>query len=463
MRDAGPSIHPASPGVDSRRGWRARLSLEFAASEARTRLVARAHEGPLVVQKPLYPEGDGVCQCIVVHPPGGIAGGDDIELCARVDAGAQVQLTTPGATRWYRNPGAPSAQRIAFDVRDGGVLEWLPQGTIVFDGVSASSELRVELSGTARYIGWDYVCLGRTESSERFLQGRWRQRGDIFRDGALIWSERMALDGNSSWLASPAGLNGAPVFGTFVAMCPAFDDSMLNACRALSPTRCGLLRSSSSRRLLAGPSGQQLFQPLPPAGKARHHGAHRHAGDRRDLLIGKAIEFPQHQRLAEFRREFRERSTQPSPVRGRQRQRLRPRRSLGGARHRRLVRHRRVRITAPRDPGPRRIPYDGQQPRPGSAAERFERRVRAQKCFLYNIFRVLPAAGQPARKVVGRRQQGRDLIVEAAQFLLRRQAKWAPDTFRPAECRFYSQPFCGCRHPNFPGAAFAAPLSGALY
>jgi urease accessory protein len=35
---------------------------------------------------------------------------------------------------------------------------------------------------------------------------------------------------------SPAGLNGAPVFGTFVAMASTFDDSLLNACRALAPT-----------------------------------------------------------------------------------------------------------------------------------------------------------------------------------------------------------------------------------
>ncbi len=256
MRDAGPSVHPAAPAIDSRKGWRARLSLGFADSEGRTRLVARTHEGPLVVQKPLYPEGDGVCQCIIVHPPGGIAGGDDIELRVQVDGGALTQLTTPGATRWYRSPDARAVQRIVFDVRDGGVLEWLPQGTIVFDGVNASNQLRVELSGSARYIGWDVICLGRTESSERFLQGRWRQRGDIFRDGALIWSERMMLDGNSPWLSSPAGLNGAPVFGTFVAMGPALDDSMLNGCRALSPT-----------------SGEGAVTRLPGAFVARYRGS----------------------------------------------------------------------------------------------------------------------------------------------------------------------------------------------
>jgi urease accessory protein len=221
--------------ADARAGWHARLTLGFARADSRTRLVRRAHEGPLVVQKPLYPEGGDVCQCVVVHPPGGIAGGDCIDLGVNVETGAHAQLTTPGATRWYRNPDCVATQRIVFRVEDGAVLEWIPQGTIVFDGAHATSDVRVELQGNARYIGWEIACLGRTESSEQFLRGRWRQRCDILRDGALIWSERMVLDGNSPWLASPAGLNGAPVFGTFVAVASAFADETLVACRALAP------------------------------------------------------------------------------------------------------------------------------------------------------------------------------------------------------------------------------------
>jgi urease accessory protein len=178
-----------------------------------------------------------VCQCIVVHPPGGIAGGDRLALTVDVAPGAHAQLTTPGATKWYRSGGNAATQQILFRVAEGAVLEWLPQGTIVFDGAQAACATRVELERGASYLGWEVVCLGRTASAERFRQGEWRQRVDIVRDNALVWSERTLLHGDGPLLSSRVGLNGAPVFGTFVAMIANFDDSLFAACRGLVPAQ----------------------------------------------------------------------------------------------------------------------------------------------------------------------------------------------------------------------------------
>src|SRR6184192_3562771 len=96
--------------------WKASLSLSFARDENRSVLARRSHEGPLVVQKPLYPEGDAVCHAIVVHPPGGIAGGDELALDVRCERGSHAVLTTPGAGKWYRSAGPWAKQSLAFDV-----------------------------------------------------------------------------------------------------------------------------------------------------------------------------------------------------------------------------------------------------------------------------------------------------------------------------------------------------------
>lgn len=201
------------PSLAEAGSWKAQLALRFASENGRTVLAERSQEGPLVVQKMLYPEGPGVCHAIVVHPPGGIAGGDELSL--EVKAEGHALLTTPGAAKWYRSVGSWARQKLSFEV--SGTLEWLPRETIVFDGALAALDCEVRLGNGARYIGWDVVCLGRTGSGERFESGQMKIDTRIYRDDKLLWLERGAIFGGGALLASPVGLGGRTVFGSFLA------------------------------------------------------------------------------------------------------------------------------------------------------------------------------------------------------------------------------------------------------
>lgn len=193
--------------------WRAQLALEFERDGKRTVLANRGSDGPLVVQKPLYPEGEAVCHAIVVHPPGGIVGGD--ELLLEVKSQGHALLTTPGAAKWYRSAGPWAKQKLIFDVH--GTLEWLPRETIVFDGALAHLECEIRLASEARYIGWEIVCLGRTGSGERFSRGKIRIDYRILKNEKLLWMERGEIAGGGAILRSPVGLGERTVFGTLVA------------------------------------------------------------------------------------------------------------------------------------------------------------------------------------------------------------------------------------------------------
>ncbi|MGH8764985.1 MAG: urease accessory protein UreD [Burkholderiales bacterium] len=220
----------AEPIVSS---WKASLALGFSHEDGKTTLSRKSHDGPLVVQKPLYPEGAEVCHAIIVHPPGGIAGGDELALNVEAGQHASVLLTTPGAAKWYRSAGAQASQHIAFDV--GGMLEWLPQETIVFDGALAESRFEAELAPAAGLIGWEIVCLGRAGSGERFRRGSYRFSARVRRAGRPLWLERGRIDGGSALLESPAGLGGCTVYGTLFASAPGLNQEVLNETRQAQP------------------------------------------------------------------------------------------------------------------------------------------------------------------------------------------------------------------------------------
>lgn len=197
-------------------GWAARLQLRFAPGGARTVLAGRRHYGPLTVQKPFYPEG-APCHVYLLHPPGGVVGGDRLELDVEVNSDAHALITTPASGKFYRSAGTEALQQQHLRVDSGATLEWLPQDTILFDGCNVAMDTRVELQADARFVGWEMVCLGRPAADEGFDRGRCRQRLELWRDGVPLTLERTRFDGGSAALAAPWGLAGNGVSGTLLA------------------------------------------------------------------------------------------------------------------------------------------------------------------------------------------------------------------------------------------------------
>ena len=215
--------------------WDAALELGYSFRDGRTVLSRRSSRGPLAVQKMLYPESAAVCHTILLHPPGGIAGGDHLTIAATLDPQAHTVFATPGATKWYRSACLESRQRIDISVADNGVCEWLPQENIFFESVKADNSISVRLGHGAAFCGWDVMCLGRTASGERFRNGRIRQRLRIEREGRPLFEELACIEGGSAVLESPAGMAGFPVCGNLLLAGRRIDASLMEGCRAVLP------------------------------------------------------------------------------------------------------------------------------------------------------------------------------------------------------------------------------------
>ena len=191
-------------------GWHGRLELRYTNDGSRTRVLDR-HSGPLRVLQSFYPESPGVCHNVLVHPPGGIVGGDVLALELDVGVQAHALLTTPGATRFYRSAGEAALQSLSAQVAAGARLEWLPLETICHRGALAENRMRFSLAPGAEMIGWDLLALGLPASGEAFDRGRYTQQIEL----PGVWLERGVIDGaDTRLLDSPLGWAGERTMAT---------------------------------------------------------------------------------------------------------------------------------------------------------------------------------------------------------------------------------------------------------
>lgn len=226
---------PLQTGCPAPGGWQAELQLRYQRRGGRTVLARHAHRGPLRVQRSLYPEGDAVCHTILVHPPAGIAGGDALRVDLALEDGAHVLVTTPGAGKWYRSAGPQGRLEQRIEVAAGGVCEFLPQESIVYDGARGELLTEVRLHGDACFIGSEMLCFGRTASGERFGHGELALRTRIERDGRPLWLERGVVGGGGALLGASVGLQAQPVSASFVVASPRCDAGLLAAWREAVP------------------------------------------------------------------------------------------------------------------------------------------------------------------------------------------------------------------------------------
>jgi urease accessory protein len=212
--------------------WHARLELEFTSGYAgKTVLSHRRHDGPLLVQKALYPEGLHTCHASILHPPSGIAGGDQLTITIQVHEHAHAVINTPGATRWYKSNGKASAQRVTLTVQKNAKLDWLPQENIVFEDADATTQTIIALHSGARVVGWEIVQLGSVCASEHWHSGQVSMDLSLTLDDRLLWIDTGRLNAQHRLRKSQSGMASFPVAATLWAFGPQLND---NICEQIS-------------------------------------------------------------------------------------------------------------------------------------------------------------------------------------------------------------------------------------
>ncbi len=215
-------------------GWHGRLDLRYRRDGERT-VVHDRHRGPLRVLASLYPEAPGICHNVIVHPPGGIVGGDVLEVDAELGEGTHALITTPGATRFYRSAGQPAVQDVRIRAAAGARMEWLPLETLYHSGCLAENRLVLSLAPGAELIGWDIAALGLPQARQPFVQGEVLQHLEL--QGAWLERARIAA-ADTRLLDGPLGMAGHRCLATlfFAAgseLSPGRREQLLDTARAV--------------------------------------------------------------------------------------------------------------------------------------------------------------------------------------------------------------------------------------
>lgn len=287
------------PQESVRSPWRAGLNLGYAKQGEHTVPIQREHFGPLRILKGYRQSGPDCWEQVIVHPPGGIASCDELSINVAAQASAQVLLTTPGATKWYRaasqtktsieqrpdqhnsksthgDPPEPGGlQQVKIEIAPHASVEWLPLENIFYNGVNAFLDTRFDLAAGAALICADVTCLGRPASQAMFEQGRIRQRTRVLRAGKPLFIERISLNGQDRALTAPAGLNGHSCFGTLIAV-PARATNRIHN----EPDSALLDLAAQVRQVLAAqvPAGSAAVTALPDLLIVRWRGDSAEAG-----------------------------------------------------------------------------------------------------------------------------------------------------------------------------------------
>lgn len=155
-----------------------------------------------------------VPEAVLANTSGGIAGGDTLKFDVLVASETEALVTGQAAEKVYRSIDVPASIRTRIEVEDEGVLEYLPQETILFNGAKLDRQVDISLGLRARLLLSEMFVLGRWAMGEDFTIGTLTDRWKVDVAGRPIWRESLRLEGGLPSLNSPIGFAGARALAT---------------------------------------------------------------------------------------------------------------------------------------------------------------------------------------------------------------------------------------------------------
>jgi urease accessory protein len=208
----------------------AAVRLDIALTPSGSRLRSLAERGGFRAR---VTGGEETCEVYLVNPSGGLAGGDRLEIEAKVAAGARLIVSSAAAERVYRSCGPQTRVECRLTAGPGATLEWLPQQTIFYEGSRFRRNVAIEADPSARVTVLEALTLGRIARGEHLEDVMIRDDWRVRRAGKLVFAEALRVVGPASRLFERAAIGGgAAAAATLVHVTPDAADELerIRAC-----------------------------------------------------------------------------------------------------------------------------------------------------------------------------------------------------------------------------------------
>ncbi|MEL6214107.1 MAG: urease accessory protein UreD [Pseudomonadota bacterium] len=164
-------------------------------------------------------------QAVLLNTAGGLTDGDQVRQALTWQEDTQAVVTTQAAERIYRSRSEMAVVHNSLEVRAGARAIWLPQETILFEGARLERHWRADLASDAMLFAAETWTLGRAAMGETVTTGALTDAWEIYRDGRLLWADRLVFDSDrvgdlAAWAARPAVLAGNTTLLTLVVIAP---------------------------------------------------------------------------------------------------------------------------------------------------------------------------------------------------------------------------------------------------
>lgn len=198
-------------------------------ARGRYRLSARSRDGRTCLAeleqggccRLLFPKrAIAALEAVTVNISGGLAAGDRIEGWLECGPDTDCLVTSQAAERVYRARADDPPAMVALNCTVGkrARLEWLPHGTIFFDGCRLRRRMTVEMDASSSFLFLEYRLLGRIGSGEALHRLDVHDRLSVRRNGRPVLEDRMRLESGdvSALLARGAVTGGRAAIATLV-------------------------------------------------------------------------------------------------------------------------------------------------------------------------------------------------------------------------------------------------------